>query len=189
MPNNTRQQLQYVITGNPATVNSVNALIPGQLGRYLQVKQPTSSNPIDAADINGVDKEFRYVKVDSATGGATIGPGVPAFWLDKTKYIVTSDLARAGGANKLAGAFINEATRGNYIFIQTGGPCNLQFPPAPTSNPTDDGNFVHAHVASAGKFDAVATGTASPYLAAGTSMGPLKADNTAIVNLSVPENT
>jgi hypothetical protein len=188
MANNTKQQIQYNPSGNPETANSASVLIPVQLGRYLTVKQPSSSSQVDNNDANGTDKEYRYIRVDS---GMTLAPsrGLVAFWLNKQKGVVTTDLSRAGGAGRIAGVFPNSITPGNYGYVQTGGLGLVLFKSTGrTADPTAAGLFVVADTVQTAKADCLAAGTAPSRPFLGWSAGPIQGDNFALVNLNVPEN-
>lgn len=188
MANYTHQQIQYNPSGDPETANSASCLVPGQLGRYLEVKQPTSGIPSDNGDPTGTTKQYRFIRVDS---GMSVSPskGLVAFWLNKEKGLVTTDLSRAGGRGRIAGVFQNAITPGNYGYIQTGGLGLVLFKSAGrTADPTAAGLFVVADSVQTAKADCLAAGTAPSYPFLGWSAGPIQNDNFAIVNLNVPEN-
>lgn len=109
MPTNSRNQLLWNFTGNPATVNETTAYAPGCLG--------------DLITIGG--KTYQYVQLDSgATSTAAIAAaaGQITTWKDKATYLVTNDLRFSqAGRNAPAGMVCNAATAGNYIFVQKGG--------------------------------------------------------------------
>lgn len=106
MPNSFRTQTEYVVTGNPDTVNESAAYYPGQPGQVFEQNQRT----------------YQYVQNDSGTIAAApsgvVAANQVAFWKDKTKFLVTNDLAQAsGGRNAVAGIYRNAVTAGNFCFI------------------------------------------------------------------------
>ncbi len=112
MPNQNRVQTQYVITGNPDTVNVSDPYFSGQIGQSI--------------DVN--DREYQFVQLDSgataSTASGVVAANQLAYWHDRSQYIVTNDAAGAlfGGAansfrNNVAGVFRNAMTAGNYGFV------------------------------------------------------------------------
>lgn len=103
MPNSFTTQTQYVVTGNPDTVNQ-SAAYPdtGQLGQRLEVNTNT----------------YQYVQVDSGANQGTIAAGDLAYWKDRSTFLVTKDIAQSnGGRNNVAGIFRNAMTLGYYGYV------------------------------------------------------------------------
>lgn len=112
MPNTNRTQTQYVVTGNPDTVNASDPYFAGQIGQSI--------------DVN--DREYQFVQLDSGATASTatgvVAANQLAYWHDRSQYIVTNDAANGlrGGAansfrNNVAGVFRNAMTAGNYGFV------------------------------------------------------------------------
>jgi hypothetical protein len=112
MPNTNNVQTQYVVTGNPDTVNTSSAYFEGQLGQTINVN----------------DRAYQYVQVDSGISASTpagvVAANQLAYWKDRSQYIVTNDSRQALFANTLlsfrnnvAGVFRNAVTSGNYTFV------------------------------------------------------------------------
>jgi hypothetical protein len=112
MPNANRVQTQYVISGNPDTVNVSDPYFAGQIGQSIDVG----------------DREYQFVQLDSGATASTatgvVAANQLAYWHDRSQYIVTNDAAnglRSGTANSfrnnVAGVFRNAMTAGNYGFI------------------------------------------------------------------------
>ncbi len=122
MPNNNRVQTQYVVTGNPDTVNTADPYFAGQIGQSF--------------DVN--DREYQFVQSDSGITAGTpaglIAANQLAYWKDRSQYIVTNDSRQALFANTLlsfrnnvAGVFRNAVTPGNYCFVlQRGRAINVK---------------------------------------------------------------
>lgn len=182
MPNNERQQAMWVSTGDPETVNDTRLPFPGQLGRYLTVKQPTSAAPGVEA---GRDKTYRYILCDSTSPAPYAG--AVAWFKDKARFAVTLD---ATNRNARAGVFQGAVTPGNYGYIQTGGPATVKFVDAPTSQPSVAGRCVIPS-ATNGKADCLAVATAPTHNILGwVALTPTYngADSTAVVELDIPDN-
>jgi len=112
MPNQNRVQTQYVISGNPDTVNAASAYFDGQIGQSI--------------DVN--DREYQFVQLDSGATASTatgvVAANQLAYWHDRSQYIVTNDSANAllsqtasSFRNNVAGVFRNAVTAGNYCFV------------------------------------------------------------------------
>lgn len=182
MPNNERQQAMWVSTGDPETVDDSRLPQPGQLGRYLTVKQPTSATPGVEA---GRDKTYRYIQVDSASPAPYVG--AVAWWADKSQFKVTLS---ATNRNNRAGVFQGTCTPGRYAYVQTGGPGTVKFVDAPTAVPNVAGRCVIPS-ATNGKADALAVGTAPTHVVlgwVGTTPNYNASDSTAVVELDIPDN-
>lgn len=182
MSNNERQQAMWVSTGDPETVNDSRLPMPGQLGRYLTVKQPTSAAP---GVESGRDKTYRYIQVDSSSPAPFAG--ATAWWKTKEAFKVTTD---ATNRNNRAGVFQGAITPGNYGYIQTGGPATTKFVDAPTSLPNVAGRAVIPS-ATNGKADCLAVGTAPTHNLLGwVALTPSYngSDSTAVVELDIPDN-
>lgn len=186
MPNNVRIQPLYLQSGDPESENVVSLLYPGQLGGRTTVKQPSQSSGTPTAAGAFRTKTYQMVQTDSSMTTAPYS-GAVAWWKDKTKYLVTTDPTQLG-RGRIAGIFRNAITPGNFGCIQTQGPCpNVKFVDAPTATPTAAGLLVIPS-ATAGKADCLAAGTAATYPILGESAGAMNlGDNTAAVDLDVPE--
>ena len=185
MSNNIRLQPMYLQSGDPESENSSYLFYPGALGARLTVKEPgVPGSPTTAGQYRS--KTYQLVQTDSSM---TTNPfsGAVAWWSDKTKYLVTT-LPTTLGRGRIAGIFRNAITPGNYGCIQTQGPCpNVKFVDAPNTTPTAAGLFVIPS-ATAGKADTTAAGTAATYPVLGLTAGAMNlGDNTASVDLDVPE--
>lgn len=120
MPSVFEQNAVYLQSGNPNTEDVAVLAQPGQLGARFTVQHPVGrSTPATPPRT----KRYQIVKVDAAAAAAPIAGG-PAYWSDRSNYVVTT----AGGTalNQVAGVFNNAATRGNYTCIQFGGPCYVR---------------------------------------------------------------
>lgn len=186
MPNNPKQQLQYVKSGDPETENSAVDVMPGTLGRYMTVKRLSSGTPVASDDPNGSDHTYRRIRVDSTM---TIAPfrGAVAWYASRTGYLVTTDPSRQG-RGRVAGVFKNAITPGNYGYIQTGGLCEqVKFQNPVTSSPTETGLIVIPSAEQA-HADCLAAGSAATYPILGYSASAYDSTNfTATVDLCVPE--
>lgn len=183
MPNNIRNQTVYVTTGDPETVDDAVMYAKGQLGGRVTVKQPGPPGAPGAEEHR--DKTYQYVQTDSSM---SVSPfkGAVAWWKDKTKYQVTTDLT-ALGRGRIAGIFQNAITKGNFGYIQTQGPAVVKFVDAPAAVPTAAGLSVIPS-ATAGKADCIAAGGALTYPKLGVSAGAYNAAACeAVVDLDVPE--
>lgn len=172
----------WVSTGDPETVSDSRLAQPGQLGRYVTVKQPTSAAPGVEA---GRDKTYRYVQVDSSSPSPYAG--ATAWWQDKARFLVT---LKATNRNQIAGVFQGAVGLGQYGFVATAGPHTVKFIDAPTSPPSAAGRCVIPS-ATDGKADCLAVGTAPTHRVLGwVANTPTfnAADVTAVVELDIPDN-
>jgi len=101
-------QTQYIVTGNPDTVNVSTTYFDAQPGHVLP----------------HVQGKYQFVQCDSgATASNTVGVVAAAqlaFWKigQKGNYIVTNDLRfSADGRNGCAGIFRTAVTAGNYCYV------------------------------------------------------------------------
>lgn len=182
MTNWQRQQAVWVQSGDPETVDSPALTYPGQLGKFVSVKQPTATAP-EGQDEEGRDKVYRLVHTDSSM---TVSPfrGAVAWWQDKSRFRTTTSPTNRG---RVAGVYQNAITRGNYGWIQTGGPGIVKFVDAPTAAPTAAGLIVIPS-GTAGKADCLAAGTAATYPILGYSSAAYNAALAeAVVDLAVPD--
>jgi hypothetical protein len=184
MPNQAREQAMWVSTGDPRTVNDGRLLQPGQLGRYVTVKNPTA--PAAGGSVEaGRDKTFRYVQVDSTSVAPYLG--AVAWWTDKSRFRVGLS---ATNRNSRAGVFGGVITPGNFGYIQTGGPATTKFIDAPTATPNVAGRAVIPS-ATDGKADCLAVGTAPTHNLLGwiaTTPNYNGSDVTAVVELDIVDN-
>lgn len=183
MSNNIRNQPMYLQSGDPEGENASSLLYPGMLGSRLTIKQPGPPGSPAASAYRF--KTYQLVQTDSSMSTAPYA-GAVAWWADKTKYLVTTS-PTALGRGRIAGIFRNAITPGNFGCVQTQGPAVVKFVDAPTAAPTAAGLLVIPS-ATAGKADCLAAGTAATYPVLGESAGTLNlGDNTAVVDLDVPE--
>lgn len=187
----TRQVALTITTGDPETVNDGAARVEsqaggwvGQLGGYVNLKQPSGVG-VGAAGVESYrEKEYRYIRVDSAV---TVAPyrGAIAWWYNKARFLVTTSPTNRRGA--IAGVFQNAVTPGNYGFVQTAGPGTTKLIDAPTASPAVVGVFVIPS-ATAAKADALAAGSAATYPVLGLTSGtwdPVTCE--AVVELSIAD--
>lgn len=181
MPENRkRDQIQYVSTGDPSTVDSPTALYPGQLGGIY-------------TDNNG--DEWRYVLGDSTMSVAPF-PGATLWWSDRANFKVTTAATNRGQVAGCIPVFQKDSTtrvpsksKGNYFFVQRGGTGVIKFVDAPVAAPTAAGLFVIPS-ATTGKADCLAAGTAATYPPIGRSAGVLDAVNMeCMVEIDIPDAT
>lgn len=174
----------YLQSGDPETENVASLQYPGQLGMRFTVVQPPRSAPGAEA---GRSKTYQLVQTDSTMSVAPYA-GAVAWWADKTKYLTTTS-PTALGRGRIAGVYQYAITPGYFGCVQVGGPATTKFVDAPTAVPTAAGLIVIPS-ATAGKADALAAGSAATYPALGVTAGAMNlGDNTAVVDLDVPDTT
>lgn len=184
MPNNVRIQPMYLASGDPETEDIATLNYPGMLGGHITVKQPGPGGAPGAENFRF--KQYQLVKTDSSMAVSPFR-GAVAWWSDQANYLVTTD-PTVLGRGRVAGIFQNAITKGNYGFIQLQGPATVKFIDAPTATPTAAGLLVIPS-ATAGKADCLAAGSAATYPKLGVSVAAMNlGDNTAIVDLDVPES-
>lgn len=152
MPNNFNTQTQYVVTGNPDTVNQQNAYPDtGQLGQRLEWN----------------DRTYQYVNVDSAAQN-TYAAGDLLFWKDRQTYLVTKDPAQSNGArNNVAGIARTALTPGYYGFIlQRGDAISVK-----SDGNGAEGGIAIANSGTAADVTAITAGTAPTYAPLGKIRG------------------
>jgi hypothetical protein len=162
MANRQHDQIEFVQSGDPATVADTVNRYPGQLGGYYTDDQ---------------GKQWQYVLGDSSMSVAPF-PGALMWWKDKTKFMVTSDPTGRRGLpvgvvarrNKLNVELAAGPGAGKYFFIQKGGPGIIKTTDAVTAAPTGAGQYVIPS-ATAGKADILAAGTAPTYPPIGREQG------------------
>jgi hypothetical protein len=178
-------QAVYLQSGDPEQENTPTLAYKGTLGTRFTVVQPTRVTPGAEA---GRSKTYQLVKTDSSMSVAPF-PGAVAFWSDKTGYVTTTTVTTLG-RGRIAGVYQNAITPGNYGCIQTEGPATVKFIDTVTqANLTTAGNFVIPS-ATAGKADVIAAGSSSTYPSLGLTAGTMNlGDNTAVVDLDVPQTT
>lgn len=184
MPYNIRNQPMYLQSGDPENENTATLAYPGMLGSRITLKQPGPPGAPGAEDFRF--KTYQLIQTDS-TMTTVPYKGAVAWWSDKTKYLVTTSPTTLG-RGRIAGVFQNAIAVGNFGCVQTQGPATVKFINAViTANLTIAGNFVIPS-ATAGQADVIAAGTASTYPALGVTAGAVNlGDNTAVVDLDVPE--
>lgn len=181
MPNDTHSQIQWVQTGDPNTVDDTTLRYPGQLGAEMVVKEPGPAGSPSGASYR--EKRYKYVSTDSTMSVSPFS-GAVAWWAEATGYKTTTSPTTLG-RGRVAGVYVNAITKGNYGYIQVGGPCVVKFVDAPVAAPTVAGLIVIPS-ATAAKADCLAAGTAASYPALGRSAGTYDAANTqCIVELDV----
>lgn len=185
MPNNVTKPIQWMQSGNPATVDDAVLRYPGQLGGEVTVKQPGPAGPPGSpTDAAHREKTFKYVQTDSSMA---VSPflGAVAWWAHVSNYLVTTNPATLG-RGRVAGVFQGVVTPGNYGYVQIKGPGIVKFVDAPTAAPTAAGLIVIPS-ATAGKADCLAAGSAATYPALGKSASALDGGTAqAVVELDVP---
>lgn len=183
-PQRWEQPAMYLQSGDPEQENTPTLYAPGLLGARFTVTQPSRSAVGAEA---GRSKRYQLIRTDSSM---TVAPflGAVAWWSDKTQYLVTTTVTTLG-RGRIAGVFQNAITPGNYGCVQVEGPATVKFIDAPTATPTAAGLFVIPS-ATNGKADCLAAASAATYPALGVSASAMNlGDNTAIVDLNVPETT
>lgn len=184
MPNRFEQPAFYLQSGDPEQENTPTLAYPGTLGARFTVLQPSRS----AAGVeSGRSKRYQIIKTDSTMTVAPF-PGAAAWWSDKSQYLVTTN---ATNRNRIAGAFQNAITPGNFGCIQVGGPASCKFLDADMASLAIGEACIPS--ATNGKFTRVAVGTAPTHTVAGWVAGPPLSvnlsDATGVVDLAVPETT
>ncbi len=161
MASRQHDQIQFVRTGDPATVaDTVNAY-PGQLGGVYTDDQ---------------GKQWQYVQGDSTMSVAPF-PGAVLWWADKSKFKVTTAAAargnRAGVAARLnkAGSELTIAPGSSqFFFVQKSGRAVVKTTDSVTAAPGNAGQYVIPS-ATAGKADVLGAGTAATYPQLGREQG------------------
>lgn len=184
MPNRWEQPAVYLQSGDPETENSPTLAYPGLLGARWTANQPGRAT---VGVEEGRSKRYQLVKTDSTMSVAPY-KGACAWWSDKSQYLVTTN---ATNRNRVAGAFQNASTPGNFTCVQIGGPGSCKLLDADMGAVAVGDAIIPS--ASNGKFTRVAVGTAPTHTVAGWVAGPpLSTDApsaTVVVDLGVPEST
>jgi len=175
MPNREYQNATFLPDGLEMH-RPVDSYAAGQLGSVVTIK-----------DTDGVAKRAQIVQLDSTLSlDSTVNPvaydGCLAYWLDRTKYLVTTNLTLAGRGN-IAGILRAPVGVSEICCIQQGGRCSVNFVSAPTAPPDATGLIVIPS-ATAGQADCLAAGSAATYPPLGVSMGTATA-NFADVDLDL----
>jgi hypothetical protein len=178
------QQAYYLQSGDPESENSPGLAYPGQLGIRFTVTQPSRA----AVGVEeGRSKRYQLIKTDSTMSVAPY-KGAAAWWSDKSQYLVTTN---ATNRNRIAGAFQNAVTPGNFGCIQIGGPASCKMLDA-DMGAVAIGDAIIPSSTNA-KFTRVAVGTAPTHTVAGWVAGPPLSQSPAealvVVDLAVPETT
>jgi hypothetical protein len=162
MANRQHDQIQWVRTGDPATVDDTINRYPGQLGGVYTD---------DAA------RQWQYVQGDSGMSVAPF-PAAAMWWSSKANFLVTTDPTNRRGlyvgvvarrdrvGNELSAA----PGKGNFFFVQKGGKAIVKTLDAVTAAPTNTGQVVIPS-ATAGKADVLAAGTGATYPPVGRELG------------------
>ena len=168
--NNLRNQMAFVATGNPETVDDATAYAPGQLGALLTRGSET----------------FQYVKFDTgatAAAAVTVAAKEIVFWKDADDFLVTTVLNQApAGRNGVAGVLANAPTPGNYFWMQVGGLASVK-----TSGSIAAGTQPIANSGSDADVTAEAVGTAPTYRPIGVAQAATSGGNTT-VNLTLNDH-
>lgn len=167
MPTNrVRQDTLYLQSGSPETearpasgqygagITQADPYI-GQLGQTLDWNDPTDGN---------VPKNYRLVQNDS-TLSTLPSEGAVAWWKDRARYLVTTDVTAAGRGN-IAGVYRRTSAVDELVCIQRRGKSTVQ---VQTGTPSTAGLHVIPS-ATAGKADVAAAGTAPAYPLLGVSV-------------------
>lgn len=163
MANRQHDQIQWVQSGDAATVDSPTNLYPGQLGGVY--------TDDDA-------KQWQYVQGDSSMSVDPF-PGAVVWWYDKANFKVTTDPTGRRGEvagviarlDRLGNELASGPSAGNYFFIGKGGHNHVvKGIDAVTAAPAGGGQFVIPS-ATDGKADVLAAGTAASYPPLGRENG------------------
>lgn len=168
--NNGRNNLPFVMTGNPETVDDASPYAPGQIGSLFSRGSET----------------FQYVKLDTgATAAAAVAPAANqvVYWKDRDDFLVTNDLAQsAASRNGVAGILRCAATAGYYVFIQKGGLCSVATAGSPAV-----GDIAVPNSGSAADVTPITAGTAPTYVQVGVYQ-TTATNSVATVDLKLTEN-
>lgn len=178
MANRQRDQIQWVSSGDPATVDDSRLAYPGALGGIYTDKN---------AD------QWQYVQGDSTMSVAPF-PGSTLWWSDKPNFKVTTVATNRGQRAGVIPVFdtlgnrVPSKNKGNYFFIAKGGRHTIKFIDAVTASPDATGKIVIPS-ATAGKADCLAAGSAATYPSIGRSAGTYDAVNCeAAVDVSIDDS-
>jgi hypothetical protein len=165
MPNNNTQQAVYLQSGSAANENrAADGYSGGQLGIRFTIAPQGSQE----------GQEWQLVQNDS-TMAVVPTRGAVAWWLDRTKFLVTTAVATAGRGN-VAGVYQGPSDVGNICCIQRKGLAQVQ---PGTGTPSTLGLIV-VPSATAAKADALAAGTAASYPSLGRTVGATSATETGL---------
>lgn len=160
MPNNFVQQPVYLQSGDPETEHRLpDGYSGGQLGSRLVVKDDG-----DAAKAKG----YQLVQNDSVMD-VLPAEGSVAWWRDRAKYLVTTDVSLAGRGN-VAGIYRCVSAVGEIICIGREGVQTVRILNSPTAAPDATGLIVIPS-ATDGQADCLAAGSAATYPPIGVSVG------------------
>jgi hypothetical protein len=181
MPSTFEQNAVYLQSGDPTKEDSPTLMAPGTLGARFTIQHPTGRN---TPAVPPRTKRFQLVRSDPAMA-TNVALGSPAYWLDKSQYLVTTNPA---ALNQLAGVFSNPtATKGNYTCIQVGGPAPVKLSGANVTAAASGDNVIGGAV---GLGVLVASGTALTNQSLGRVAVPLVKDvpnATVVIDLDLPE--
>jgi hypothetical protein len=187
-PNRWEQPAVYLQSGDPETENTPTLHAPGLLGARFTVVQPSRSA---AGPEAGRSKRSQLIRTDSSMAVAPY-KGATAYWSDKTQYMVTTTSpTTAQGRNRIAGAFQNAITPGNYGCVQVEGPATVKLVDGVSQANVVVGAYIVPSSTNA-KADVVAASTAPTQTPLGTVSSPLTYNAAAqevVVDLDVPETT
>src|SRR5262245_28975532 len=114
MPSVNEMNAVYLASGDPEAENVPSLMEPGTLGARFTVTNRGFNITTPRT------RRYQIVRVDPAASADPTAGG-PAYWVDRSKYLVTP-VGAAGNLNQVAGVFNNVVTRGNYGCVQQGGP-------------------------------------------------------------------
>lgn len=122
-----------VSTGSVLTALDIRDTTKPNNGARNPLGAKWRTNIVSAANPNGYNVAYRYVRYNSATNAAVVAfPGV-VFWTDATRTTVTSTLSEAytGTINMIAGYLLPNSVsistltaailNGNFVWIQVAG--------------------------------------------------------------------
>lgn len=173
MPNSNQQDAVYLQSGAAKDENRLpDSYSGGQIGSRFTVAPEPGGDPV-----NNLGQEWQLVQADSVMD---VEPtrGAVAYWLSRTKFLVTTDVSLAGRGN-VAGVFGGTVTLGNICCIQREGVAQVQPEGSPTAQPTTAGLIVIPGSSDA-KANILAAGTAATYPQLGVSAGATSAVETGL---------
>jgi len=181
MPATFEQNAIYLQSGDPTKEDTPTLMEPGTLGARFTMQYPTGRGAPPKVPRT---TRFQLVKTDPAMA-TNVALGSPAYWLDKSQYIVTTNPA---ALNQICGVFCNPtATKGNYTVIAIGGPWPVKLSGANVTAAASGDNVIGGTV---GLGVLVASGTALTNVSLGRVAVPLVKDvpNALVtLDLDLPE--
>lgn len=173
MPNNINQQTVYLQSGQPQSENRPpDGYSGGQIGSYFVIAPEPGGDPENNQALG-----WRLVQADSVMDVAPTR-GAVAWWLNRSKFLVTTDVSAAGRGN-VAGVFQGSVDLGNICCVQQEGLAQVQPEGSPTAAPTTAGLIVIPGANDA-KADVLAAGSAATYPPLGVSAGATSSVETGL---------